>query len=45
VTLKTGEKAFLRGDEGSGDDYMIAESAAMTLAAQRPCQYRRNRLD
>ncbi len=35
VTLKSGGKAFLRGDEGSGDDYMIAETAAMSLAARQ----------
>jgi len=34
VTLRSGTKVFLRGDEGAGDDYMIAETAAMTLAAQ-----------
>ncbi len=39
ITLKSGEKAFLRGDEGSGDDYMLAETAAMELAAKQgvPC--------
>ena len=32
IKLKSGEKVFLRGDEGGDDDYMMAETAAMKLA-------------
>ncbi len=34
VTLTSGEKVFLRGDEGTDDDYMLAETAAMSLAVR-----------
>jgi len=32
VERSRGEAVFLRGDEGQGDDYMLAETAAMDLA-------------
>lgn len=32
VEMKSGERVFLRGDEGQDDDYMLAESAVMDVA-------------
>lgn len=35
VTLRSGETVFLRGDDGGGDDYMLAETAVTARAAAR----------